>query len=366
MRPQLRDTVRCLDGAVTVGGMGVSKPQCAAVTKRKRGIVFHLLLVLLGVSLAEVSVRACGVRPWFRNPAEAVRDAFMEPDPVLGWRLRPRADGAIWTGPKAHTESILPDHTRVVVPTPIEPTAPTVLVLGDSSIFGWGLDDDKTFASALARKVPHVRVVNGAVPGYGALQSLLWMERLFATYRPSAVILGYSDYFFERDTGALGWATLLARLSVRNNCDLPYAALRQGSLDVTPPRPYFLELPARHTLAIAYLLEQAIALVRARPQQQHAQQIAVTREIFRRWSAKVAEHGAVPMVLLWNNDSSETLFASYLRELRVHPLPCVHPQQGEPVTLLPADGHPSALVTEYWAECVVRQVEARLFQAAQD
>ena len=327
------------------------KNASSALPQLLNQLTLNVVLIVLGLACAEFALRLFGFRPWFSNPAQRVREHFMEQDSTLGWVLRPRQDGLVWSGPEKHSETILANRTRLVIPTPTDPEAPTILILGDSAIFGWGIADGDTFASQLAQRVPHMRVVNGAVPGYGALQSSLWMDRLASVEAPSAVILGYTDYFLQRDTGSITWAAEMATISIDNNINLPYGRLVGSELKILPPAPYFYELPWRHTFASVKLLEEAISVFRSH--QSRESQVEVTKIVLRRWGEAVRALRAQPIVFFWNKDGSDSYFSEYLRENAIEVADCAHPEQGSGMTIIPHDGHPSAIAHRYWAECLV-------------
>ncbi len=65
-----------------------------------------------------------------------------------------------------------------------------VLLLGDSVTWGWGVNDDETYASILCRELgPDVEVVNAAVPGWGTDQVSMWLEREGGGWAPDLVVL---------------------------------------------------------------------------------------------------------------------------------------------------------------------------------
>lgn len=81
---------------------------------------------------------------------------------------------------------------------------PVVLVLGDSFTFGYGVDYERTFVAALARRAADLRFVNTAVPGYGPTQYRQLLEHALAGgLRPRAVLVGI---FVGNDFYDVGWS----------------------------------------------------------------------------------------------------------------------------------------------------------------
>jgi lysophospholipase L1-like esterase len=86
-----------------------------------------------------------------------------------------------------------------------------ILLLGDSTVYGWGVTDEQTFAHLLQTKLDEVYparywVVNAGVPAYSSYQALLYFKQIVNNLHPSFVItyLGANDCWNEgnywRDT----------------------------------------------------------------------------------------------------------------------------------------------------------------------
>jgi hypothetical protein len=61
--------------------------------------------------------------------------------------------------------TILGDHTRAVPDTPADAER-TMVFIGDSVAFGYGVEDEETFVNLVARAFPDWRVVNDSYPGW--------------------------------------------------------------------------------------------------------------------------------------------------------------------------------------------------------
>jgi hypothetical protein len=75
------------------------------------------------------------------------------------------------------------------VPLERTPGKPRVLLLGDSFVFGHGVEEDETVAAQLERFLPGCEVVNLGVTGYSTDQELLLLRERGLAYRPDVVIL---------------------------------------------------------------------------------------------------------------------------------------------------------------------------------
>ena len=88
-----------------------------------------------------------------------------------------------------------------------------ILVLGDSQAFGFGVEDDETYAfhleECLNRQASETyEVLNGGVPGYGTVDQLNFLRAHGAALQPDLVILNFLNQndLFENRHPAVGWA----------------------------------------------------------------------------------------------------------------------------------------------------------------
>ena len=113
-------------------------------------------------------------------------------DPRLHWKLRPNAD-VVFEKRRVRTD---PQGFQGEAPRADERT---LLVLGDSTAFGWGVGEGEAFADILAARLstagPNapalapLRVVNAGMPGYSSFQVRLQAEALIPRFRPAFVIV---------------------------------------------------------------------------------------------------------------------------------------------------------------------------------
>jgi hypothetical protein len=152
-------------------------------------VISSLLIVLLGV---EAALRLFGTE----IPSSHPLGAFHRFDPEIGWTGAPGVDRAF----QLHFgERTLPGTARVrqnrlglrgaEIPLERSPGKRRIVVLGDSFLWGWGVDDEATFSSRLSA-LTGAEVVTLACSSYGTIQEMLLFERSGAAYRPDVVILG--------------------------------------------------------------------------------------------------------------------------------------------------------------------------------
>lgn len=107
-----------------------------------------------------------------------------------------------------------------------------ILLIGDSSGFGWGVQDNETFAALLEEQLANVEVVNLSVSGYGTDQELLRLKKEGLSYHPDLVIIQISDNDFTEIKMPImygrpkpfftlrGGNLILQNMPVANRCDV--------------------------------------------------------------------------------------------------------------------------------------------------
>ncbi|MEX2578030.1 MAG: SGNH/GDSL hydrolase family protein [Verrucomicrobiales bacterium] len=150
-------------------------------------------LVLLGISLlvaltlVEILLRVVGYSPAVSSPL----NAFHEAHERLGWVGTPNHTSRFKTlnfdaivetdteGFRINKSSVSPDEN-----------APEVWILGDSTVWGWGVSNEEMFSSILQEEAgPGVRIRNFAMNAYGTLQEALLLEKLLSEKEPPAKVI---------------------------------------------------------------------------------------------------------------------------------------------------------------------------------
>jgi hypothetical protein len=160
--------------------------------------------VLLGSLAFEGITRLAGIRlPGIPAPGDQGDRGLWVYDANLGWFHAPHSRGRSFEGgPDAGQVRIngLGLRGPEVSRDPL-PGASRVLVLGDSFVFGVGVDEEHLFSSELQRRLGRgYEVVNLGVSGYSTDQELLLFESLGASLQPSVVLLVMCDNDFTGNT----------------------------------------------------------------------------------------------------------------------------------------------------------------------
>jgi len=134
---------------------------------------------------------------------------FFAEDAEQGYRANPgryvfRYSG-MRQGKVEHLDAVVtinPDGTRFTGNAPAA-AARRIFVLGDSYVFGDGVNDQQTFAFLLQTAFPDAVVQLHALAGYSWANALVTMQRIRDRIRPGdIVILGYALYYKERHVAA--------------------------------------------------------------------------------------------------------------------------------------------------------------------
>lgn len=192
-----------------------------------------LLLGNLAVTLVLLALFAAAGELWLRKVPEP-NDAALLDDGSTKWRFNPyQSDGVLgyvhrpdWATVHQTEDFRVTVHTNALglrgAPAKATKARGTyrILLIGDSFAFGFGVEDDETFAAVLARSLPpppgykRVEVLNAGVAGWSADQYLLFLETRGFAWRPDLVLLAET----ENDPADLAWNRLeldARRLPVR-------------------------------------------------------------------------------------------------------------------------------------------------------
>ncbi len=83
------------------------------------------------------------------------------------------------------------------------PAKPNIYIFGDSAVFGWGVNDEQTFAYHLQMAQPDYNVKLFAVAGYGLVHNYLQFLQMKEGIHPTdIVVIGYADYYDARNVAA--------------------------------------------------------------------------------------------------------------------------------------------------------------------
>ncbi|MCK6554769.1 GDSL-type esterase/lipase family protein [Candidatus Binatia bacterium] len=149
-----------------------------------------ILGLLLGLLLLEATAAVFLPAPLPEHwPPSAV-----VPDPDLGWRMVPHDVHYTYT----HLVALDEHGLRTPAFGPKQPGETRILVLGDSEVYGQGVDDAALFTAQLerrlnagsgARPAQKFTIINAGVRAYATDQELAFLEKTGFGFRPDLVVL---------------------------------------------------------------------------------------------------------------------------------------------------------------------------------
>ncbi len=144
--------------------------------------------IALGLAASVVSVLALEVVARVYARASG-RERGIGLDARLGWRPLPDVEkhGALW-GAKNPARTNSMGWRDVQRDFAKKPGSTRALILGDSYVFGVGVDDGERVSEALEREMPGLEAWNLGVTAYGPDQELLLLESLIAEVQPDLVV----------------------------------------------------------------------------------------------------------------------------------------------------------------------------------
>jgi lysophospholipase L1-like esterase len=149
-------------------------------------IQFAIVLATLGA--AEAILRLADLR-FLRESTQIGQATVYRYDAELGWSPTPNSVSP-FVGSRAITVRHNSLGLRDIEP---EPTSKqTILILGDSFVWGYDVEAEERFTDLLRRDLPGYRIVNAGVSGYGTDQEYLLLQRLWQKIEPNIVVLMFT------------------------------------------------------------------------------------------------------------------------------------------------------------------------------
>ncbi len=121
--------------------------------------------------------------------------SILEPDPQRFWRVRAGLEAKRLKGHLGNSGQIAfsvstDEYGRRRMPAVSDARFDAVF-LGDSCTFGVGVEGDETFVALLQQRIPGLRAINAASPGYTAYQGRVTFETAAFARPPAAVVVSF-------------------------------------------------------------------------------------------------------------------------------------------------------------------------------
>jgi lysophospholipase L1-like esterase len=183
--------------------------------RRRTRFALGLVVAVVVLYLFEIGLRIAGVQTAYQAGA------------MGSWRMTPGLAHAVQKGPRDGHSFVLStngDGLRTDLPKAKTPAKLRVALMGDSTVFGWGVDDGNAVSDGLqaaldAAAPGTVEVLNAGQPGYSTTQVAWFFDGVVAAYQPDRLVVFQTMHDFntvvvsDRELLA-GGATAGARLRV--------------------------------------------------------------------------------------------------------------------------------------------------------
>lgn len=160
------------------------------------GLLVASVIVFLGG--VEICLRVSGLMSTQSEPSRLFAKPYLQNSihPEIGYELKPGFEG--W----AHFSTVTTNSLGFRSPE-LDSDKPSMAILGDSMVFGYGVEDDETLSAYLQSVFPSYNVINAGVPGYDLEQETATYEYKIAPLRPELLILVF--YFNDFIDSGRSW-----------------------------------------------------------------------------------------------------------------------------------------------------------------
>ena len=230
-----------------------------------RKILFSCLPLLGFLTCGEVTTRVVNTPECSSIQPDAGDWETMIGDPNLLWKLEPNR--RFETGNDVTQINSSGLRESLDLSTPKRSKEKRIAVTGDSSIYGWGVKDNETYAIYLERELRRrfknpIEVINLGVPGYSTEQTIRLLDDIGWSYQPDLLIVSniFSDCnidaFQDKQALALAnpdrslWYRSLRGSRLYCSFYMPWARY-QANLNQNPNRVLMPGIPVGPNAAVA-------------------------------------------------------------------------------------------------------------------
>lgn len=333
-------------------------PPGKAVKKKLLFGVMTLVIALVVVAICgEVLARFRGIEPWDPHPIGIVVEPggrYFQKHPTLGYSQLPGS--FIVSMPQTglvNRVTHLDDTLRIT--RPLESYADDlrgregIWLFGGSFTYGWGLNDEETFAWLLQEAFPDREVVNFGVPGYGTLHGLIQLREALRTREaPATAIIVYATFHDMRNTFLRKHRKTLVQGNRLGPLALPFARLdRDGRLHIEMADVVYREFPLMRVSAFAHLLAE---FYDDSIEDRFIGSEEVTRAVFLEFQ-RICEENGIELLVAAVDDWSGTAMPGFLAENGI-PTVEIWVDMSDPryLNLRDVFRHPNGLANRTYAE----------------
>lgn len=161
--------------------------------------LYYLIITFVCLELA---FWVLGYRPYINQDYKVVSEpsGAFEGDSILGLKLNP----GVYNITLNDSLTFIASHNELgnrIVSTEqtIFDTVPKIHLFGCSFTYGYGVNDEQTFAALLQKSNPNFQIINHAVIGYGTIQAFLQLQNEVIINPGDIVVINFASVHFERN-----------------------------------------------------------------------------------------------------------------------------------------------------------------------
>jgi len=198
-------------------------------------LLANLAVLIVLLLFCEIIMRMRGHKPWDKHgnkvDIEVIPERkFYDRDTLLGYRLFPGKFKLRLKG--VHEFTMEHDSWTQRITSPIKDQEgikqPEIWILGSSFTYGWGIDDNETFAWILQSNLTDFKIRNWGVAGYGTIHTYLQLkDAIKKGIKPNSIIINHSDYHFGVNTFCNANRRALVGWNFLGEVNQPYATLNE-------------------------------------------------------------------------------------------------------------------------------------------
>lgn len=164
-----------------------------------KSLLLCVVAIFAALALGEMALRIVDVARPLELPPQPTRPEMFAPDPNVGYHLWPSTRTCMRYPPNSHRMVHVVSNSDGFASSrelgDADPR-PRVLVLGDSFVFGTGVNEGSRFTEVVEEIEPRWRVDNLGMPGWGVDLMIRGFDQYGAKARPKVAVLAvYTDDF---------------------------------------------------------------------------------------------------------------------------------------------------------------------------
>jgi len=329
------------------------------------GLKYTLIYTVISLVLLEGLLWIMGYRPYANTDYEVVsrpNNPYVA-DGKLGIQLNP-GTFKFKLNKKVKFKATHLGNGQRLIPKANPNRKDNVVFLGCSYTYGYGVNDNESFAAITQRKHPDWNVENTAIVGYGTAQHLLQLRNRVQEESPECVVLCISSVHFIRTVLSQNYRSNLRIGYRRSSSDVddrmdgarfPYFDDYSGKAKYANWEDLYSEMPGRYWSASINFIQN----IRDRGREPKCNAIDITAHLIREMQALCKENGIPFGVVCLDTNHETKALQEKLKNVAWENVGFSF--KSKKYTHLPYDSHPNAKGHKKIAQSVIPFIE-KLFE----